>query len=240
MISELLWEFIALQKPRYDEPCSIIFSDLCSGKVYSSCTAVLQLRVITQFSANRRWATEVIFAAIQLMISSSSLWLILNPSFFPGVDISAAVCDAQRVGSWPYKVMSALTRAGLMTLSLSPSWHYYHSQAQARDITPKTLRIRITVGEKWEKELCLFLPQFTAAFRGSPYLITQCTVAILCTVWYTIIPEHWSVIMMMTPDSLTPSPPPSTILILRRIRCRGETRSCPKQSWSASPHLLSV
>ena len=123
---------------------------------------VLQLRVITQFSANRRWATEVIFATIQLMLmissSSSSLWLILNPSFFPRVDISAAVCDAQRVGSWPYKVMSALTRAGLMTLSLSPSWHYYHSQAQARDITPKTfrLRIRITVGEKLLKELCLF------------------------------------------------------------------------------------
>ena len=188
MISELLWEFIALQKPRYDEPCSIIFSDLCSGKVYNSCTAVLQLRVITQFSANRRWATEVIFAAIPLMISSSSssLWLILNPSFFPRVDISAAVCDAQRVGSWPYKVMSALTRAGLMTLSLSPSWHYYHSQAQARDITPKTLRIRITVGEKWEKELCLFLSQFTAAFRGSPYLILHNAPWLLTNIHYAL------------------------------------------------------
>ena len=88
-----------------------------------------------------------------LMISSSSLTH-FKPRFFSPVDISAAVCDAQRVGSWPYKAMSALTRAGLMTLS--PSWHYYHSQAQARDITPTNNNWK---GEHKENEWCLFLAQ---------------------------------------------------------------------------------
>ena len=179
------------------------------------------------------------------MISSSSLTH-FKPRFFSTVDISAAVCEAQRVGSWPYKAMSALTRAGLMTLS--PSWHYYHSQAQARDITPTKNNWK---GELKEKEWCLFLAQchFTAAFRSLyPFIFIYtrpCNDSLFTMhcLLYTVIPEHRSVIMRlsgatMTPDSLTPSPPPSTILILRRLCCRGETRSWPKQSWSVRPHLL--
>ena len=89
-----------------------------------------------------------------LMISSSSLTH-FKPRFFSTVDISAAVCDAQRVGSWPYKAMSALTRAGLMTLS--PSWHYYLSQAQARNIIPE----KITEKENRKKRNDVyFFPNF--------------------------------------------------------------------------------
>ena len=175
MISELLWEFIALQKPRYDEPCSIIFSDLCSGKVYNSCTAVLQLRVITQFSANRRWATEVIFAAIPLMISSSSLWLILNPSFFPRVDISAAVCDAQRVGSWPYKVMSALTRAGLMTLSAQPILALLPLSSSGQRHHTKNINIKNknNCRGKMRKGIMFISAPIYCSFQGFPWLLTN-------------------------------------------------------------------
>ena len=148
---ELLWEFIALQKPGYDEPCSIIFSDLCSGKVYSSCSSfVLSLNLAPTGDEHLR----LYLLQSPLMISSSSLTH-FKPRFFSPVDISAAVCDAQRVGSWPYKAMSALTRAGLMTLS--PSWHYYHSQDQARDITPTNNNWK---GEQKQKEWCFILAQF--------------------------------------------------------------------------------
>ena len=130
-----------------------------------------------------------------LMISSSSLTH-FKPRFFSPVDISAAVCEAQRVGSWPYKAMSALTRAGLMTLS--PSWHYYHSQAQARDITPTNNNWK---WEQKEKEWCLFLSQFQFAadfWMELPLsLYTQGTVTIhysLCTVCYTLLYQSTGVL----------------------------------------------
>ena len=88
-------EFIALQKPGYDEPCRIIFSDLCSGKVYSSCSSfVLSLNLAPTGDEQLR----LYLLQSPLMISSSSLTH-FKPRFFSTVDISAAVCDAQRVGS---------------------------------------------------------------------------------------------------------------------------------------------